>query len=183
MTTFIPTLIPITMALTKEEWTARASKYKYRIDVDKISKDKLVEFIQTIIYLYNKQDLTNINLQTVFREQYKGFIVESFKKIRTNIKSKLRKYLLKRNIYVGKNSSRVPIYKLLYEVLQQEEQPEWIDRDIKLTIKELAEPLLIKVLQKRLNLTYDGLATSLLTIAIATVTILPRTQTPTPIIP
>ena len=56
------------MALTKEEWTARASKYKYRIDVDKISKDKLVEFIQTIIYLYNKQDLTNINLWTVFQE-------------------------------------------------------------------------------------------------------------------
>ena len=38
----------------KEEWTARASKYGYKIDADKVSKDKLVEFIQTIIYLYNK---------------------------------------------------------------------------------------------------------------------------------
>ena len=45
MITFIPTLIPTTMALTKEEWTARASKYKYRINADKASKDKLVEFI------------------------------------------------------------------------------------------------------------------------------------------
>jgi hypothetical protein len=42
------------MALTKEEWTARASKYGYGIDADKASKDKLVEFIQTIIYFYNK---------------------------------------------------------------------------------------------------------------------------------
>ena len=59
------------------------------------------------------------------------------------------------------------IYKLLYKVLQQEEQPEWTDRDIKLTIKELAEPLLTKVLRKRLNPTRDGLATSLLAIATA----------------
>jgi hypothetical protein len=33
------------MALMKEEWTARASKYRYRIDADKASKNKLVEFI------------------------------------------------------------------------------------------------------------------------------------------
>ena len=146
MITLIPTLIPTTMALMKEEQTAKASKYKYGINTDKASKDKLVEFIQTIIYLYNKQDLTNTNFQIFFQEQYKGFIVESFKKIYTNIKSKLQKYLFKKGVYVGKNSSRVPIYKLLYEVLQQEEQPEWINRDIKLTIKKLAEPLLTRVL-------------------------------------
>ena len=45
MTTFIPTLIPTTMALIKEKWTARASKYGYGIDTDKASKNKLVEFI------------------------------------------------------------------------------------------------------------------------------------------
>ena len=50
------------MALIKEEWTAKASKYGYRINVDKAFKNKLVEFIQTIIYLYNEQDLTNTNL-------------------------------------------------------------------------------------------------------------------------
>ena len=130
----------------KEEQTARASKYRYGINADKAFKDKLVEFIQTTIYLYNKQDLTNTDLQTVFQEQYKGFTIESFKKIYTDIRSKLQKYLLKRGIYVGKNSSRVPIYKLLYKVLEQEKQPKWTDRDIKLTIKELAEPLLTKVL-------------------------------------
>ena len=42
------------MVLIKEEWTARASKYKYGIDADKASKDKLVKFIQITIYLYNK---------------------------------------------------------------------------------------------------------------------------------
>ena len=45
-----------------------ASKYRYRIDADKALKDKLVEFIQTTMYLYNKQDFTNTDLWTVFWE-------------------------------------------------------------------------------------------------------------------
>ena len=38
------------MALIKEEWAAMASKYRYGINADKALKDKLVEFIQSIIY-------------------------------------------------------------------------------------------------------------------------------------
>ena len=49
MTTLIPTLIPIIMAptesLTKEEWAVIASKYKYGINADKATKDKLIEFV------------------------------------------------------------------------------------------------------------------------------------------
>ena len=42
--TFIPTLISTTMALIEKEQAIIANKYKYRIDVDKATKDKLVEF-------------------------------------------------------------------------------------------------------------------------------------------
>ena len=42
---FIPALIPITMALIEKEWAAIANKYKYKINVDKAIKDKLVEFV------------------------------------------------------------------------------------------------------------------------------------------
>ena len=41
------------MVLTEQEWAAIASKYGYKIDVDKAFNNKLIEFIQTIIYLYN----------------------------------------------------------------------------------------------------------------------------------
>ena len=34
-----------TESLMKEEWAVMASKYKYRINADKATKDKLVEFI------------------------------------------------------------------------------------------------------------------------------------------
>ena len=111
------------MEPTKEEWAARASKYGYGIDADDTTKDELVEFVQTTMYLHDEQDLTNTDLWIVFREQYEGFTAESFKKIRTDVRSKLRKHLLKRGVYVGKNNNRVHIYDLLYEVLRQEEQP------------------------------------------------------------
>ena len=52
----------------EEEWAAIASKYRYGIDADEASKDELVEFVQTIMYLYDEQDLTNTDLWTVFWE-------------------------------------------------------------------------------------------------------------------
>ena len=96
-----------------------ASKYGYGIDADKATKDELVEFVETTIYL--TQDLTDNDLWYIFWEQFEGFTVESFKKIRTDLRSKLRRHLLKRGVYVGKRSNRVTISEQLFEVIQQEE--------------------------------------------------------------
>ena len=131
--------------------------------------------------MYFHKDLIDTDLWCAFQEQFKGFTVKSFKKIHNNVKSKLQKHLLKRGVYVGKNSNRVTLSELLYEVLQQEKQPKWIDKNLKLSLKELAEPLLTKILQKRLNPTYNGLATNLL--AQPTATTLLRTQIPIFIVP
>src|SRR6266702_8162919 len=83
--------------------------------------------------------------------------MESFKKIPTDLRSKLRRHLLKRGVYVGKYSKRVTISKRLFEVTQQEELHQWTDEEIVATIKELAEPLATRVLRNRLNHTRDGL--------------------------
>ena len=48
--TLIPILIPITIALTEEKWATIASKYRYKINTDKATKDKLEEFVEIIIY-------------------------------------------------------------------------------------------------------------------------------------
>ena len=60
-----PTITPQTyntIELTREEWAAKANKYRYRIDVDKATKEELVEFVQTMIYLYKIEDLIDNNL-------------------------------------------------------------------------------------------------------------------------
>ena len=59
-TTLIP-ITPTTITPMEEEWAAMASKYKYGINADKAIKDKLVEFIQTVMYLYKTQDLIDNN--------------------------------------------------------------------------------------------------------------------------
>ena len=58
------TLIPITMARTEKEQAVIANKYRYGINIDEATKDKLVEFIKIIMYL--RQDFTDNNLQAVF---------------------------------------------------------------------------------------------------------------------
>jgi hypothetical protein len=123
------------MELTNAEWTARANKYGYGIDATKASSEELVEFVQTTMHLY--EDMPDTNLWCAFREQFEGFTIENIKKIRSDTRSKLCKFLLERGVFVGKNSSRVPNYELLYEVLRQDEQPEWTDEDLVQTIEEL----------------------------------------------
>ena len=44
-------------------------------------------------------------------------MVESFKKIYTDFRFKLQRYLLKRGVYVGKHSNRVTISERLFEVI------------------------------------------------------------------
>ena len=43
--------------------------------------------------------------------------MEGFKKICTEFRFKLQRYLFKRGIYIGKNSNRVTISELLFEVI------------------------------------------------------------------
>ena len=73
-----------------------------------------------MIYIYKTQDLIDMDLWVVFLEQFKGFTVESFKKIHTDLRSKLQRHLLKRGVYVGKRSNRVTISEQLLEVIQRE---------------------------------------------------------------
>jgi len=61
----------------------------------------------------------------------------------------------------------------LFEVIQQKELHQWTDKEIIVTIKELAEPLITVALRDRLNHTYNGLSGQ----PIAIVAIPPR---PTP---
>jgi hypothetical protein len=39
------------MELTEKEWAVMASKYRYGINANEATKDELVEFVETIIYL------------------------------------------------------------------------------------------------------------------------------------
>jgi len=60
-------------------------------------------------------------LRLLFQEEFKGFTIKDFRKIRSITKVKLRTHLLQRGVYVAIHSNRYPLYKVLYNALTEEE--------------------------------------------------------------
>ena len=148
----------VEMARTGQEWATMANKYGYGIDATKATPQELVEFVQTVIYLQETADLTDTDVWAGYQELFEGFTVEHFKKIRQDMRSSLRKHLLRRGVYVATHNNRATLSDVLYEVTKQEDEHQWTDEEIEATIKELAGPMLSAKLRGRLNQTRDGLA-------------------------
>ena len=67
------------MALVEEqEWAMKVRKYSGGINLGETIKDKLVEFIETKIYIYEKEDFLDNTLWTIFWEKFKEFTLEDF---------------------------------------------------------------------------------------------------------
>ena len=96
----------------------RIARHGYGINIATALKEDLEEYVETKIYKYTYKNFTDYILQLLFQEDFEGFTADNFKKIYTDIRSKLQRHLLKRGVYVG--NSRVTISDQLFEVIQQE---------------------------------------------------------------
>ena len=103
------------------EWKERIARHSYRINVVTASKKDLEEYVETKIYKYIYKNFTDYILQLLFQEEFKGFTIKDFKKIYPIIKAKLRAYLFQRGVYVAIYNNRYPLYKVLYNILTEEE--------------------------------------------------------------
>ena len=72
----------------------RITKYSYRINIATALKKNLKEYIKTKIYKYIYKNFTDYTLWLLFQEEFKGFTIKDFRKIRLITKAKLRTYLL-----------------------------------------------------------------------------------------
>ena len=76
------------------EWKERIARYSYGINIATASKEDLEEYIEIKIYKYIYENFTDYILQLLFQEEFKGFTIKNFGKIRPITKIKLRTYLL-----------------------------------------------------------------------------------------
>ena len=76
------------------EWKERIAKYNYRINIATALKEDLEEYIETKIYKYIYKNFMDYILQLLFQEEFKGFTIKDFKKIRPITKVKFHTYLL-----------------------------------------------------------------------------------------
>jgi len=133
------------------KWKERIARYGYRINIATTLEENLEEYIETKIYKYIYKNFTDYTLWSLFQEEFEGFTIKDFRKIRSITKAKLHTYLLQRGVYVAIYSNRYPLYKVLYNVLIEEEPYKWIDKEITGALKEVS-PIIIVVLQEQLNL-------------------------------
>jgi len=80
--------------------------------------------METKIYEYTYKNFTDYTLRLLFQEEFEGFTIEDFRKIRFVTRVKLRTHLLQRGVYVATHSNRYPLYKVLHNVLTEEEPHE-----------------------------------------------------------
>ena len=106
------------------KWKERIARHGYRINIVTALEEDLEEYIETKIYKYTYKNFTDYTLRSLFQEEFKGFTIKDFKKIRSVTKAKLHTYLLQRGVYIAIHSNRYPLYKVLYNVLIEEEPHE-----------------------------------------------------------
>ena len=76
------------------KWKERIARYSYGINIATALKKDLEEYIKTKIYKYLYKNFTDYILWSLFQEEFKGFTIKDFRKIRPITKVKLRTYLL-----------------------------------------------------------------------------------------
>ena len=72
----------------------RIARHGYGINTATALKENLEKYIETKIYKYTYKNFTDYILQSLFQEEFKGFTIKDFRKIRSITRAKLRTYLL-----------------------------------------------------------------------------------------
>jgi hypothetical protein len=67
-----------------------------------------------------QEKFINYILWIIFQEEFYSFTTNNFKRIRANIRAKLRTYLLKKEIYVAIYNNRHNFSEILFDFFQEE---------------------------------------------------------------
>ena len=72
----------------------RIARYSYRINIATALKKDLEEYVEIKIYKYIYKNFTDYILWLLFQEEFRGFTIKDFRKIRPITRVKLRTHLL-----------------------------------------------------------------------------------------
>ena len=143
-------------------WTEKIAKYGDGIIAATATKEELGEYVTTKVYVHVREGFTDYTLWTVFQEEFHGFTVDDFRRMRSDSRAKLRTHLLKRGVYVATHNNRYTLSEVLFDLLQEEEPHKWTDEELIAALAEV-KPMITTTLQDRLNPKLDALAVVLQT--------------------
>jgi len=99
------------------KWAEKILGHRDGINIANATKDKLGEYVETKVYVYTQENFIDYILWIVFKEEFKGFTTKDFRRMQINIRVKLRTYLLKRGVYIGRHNNRYLILEALFNLL------------------------------------------------------------------
>jgi len=76
------------------KWKERIARYGYGINIATALEEDLEEYMEMKIYKYIYKNFTDYTLRLLFQEEFKGFTIKDFRKIRSVTRVKLHTYLL-----------------------------------------------------------------------------------------
>jgi hypothetical protein len=135
-------------------WKERIDKYSYGIDLTAIADPaELDEYVATRAYLYEQEDFMDDSLWCMFQEDFEGFTVDSFQRMRTDSRVRLRKLLLQRGVYIQTHNKALSISQALHASLQEYDQHQWTDQEL----AETADKVEILSISLRRRLTGESI--------------------------
>jgi len=76
------------------KWKERIARHSYGINIATALEEDLEEYMEMKIYEYIYKNFTDYILRSLFQEEFEGFTIKDFRKIRSVTRVKLRTYLL-----------------------------------------------------------------------------------------
>ncbi|KAI9743432.1 MAG: hypothetical protein M4579_007731, partial [Chaenotheca gracillima] len=107
----------------------KVKKWEYGINMNKVSREEVREYIQAKLYFYVEDRVGDSDLWDLFREDFKDFDVDIFKQ-HTRATQRIRQVLRCGGVVVAPHTSSITIAQRVAEVLLEEDHPAWTPGDL-----------------------------------------------------
>lgn len=118
------------MARSQEDWDERIKKHGHGINTDKASGDELEDYVATKVHVHIVEDFNDFSLWACYKEEFEAFTIDTFKRLRTDTRIKLRKHLIQRGVFVAPSNSRYTISNALSDIIKEEDPHQWSYEDL-----------------------------------------------------
>jgi hypothetical protein len=113
-----------------KNWNARIKKWSRGIDTTIATPDELNDYVQTKVYDYKLDCISDFNLWDLYQDDFKNFTLVAFGMVNRKELQYLRSCLRCGGVFVPNNSRDTTIAQTLLNVINEEEQHQWTEADI-----------------------------------------------------
>jgi hypothetical protein len=113
-----------------QDWGAKVLKWKYGIDVTTATDKDILDYMQTKLYDYMSNRVSDDDLWELFQDDFKDFTTDMFTRNQRETQ-RLQTCLRCGGVFVASNTKSITIAQKLIDVVNEEEQHKWTETNMK----------------------------------------------------